>query len=144
MKTAMACVLFAAGLSAQQYRIDTVAGGYVPNNIPATAAPLNPPIAVAADPAGNYYVADPGGNRVFRVDPAGQIRVFAGNGADVFTGDGADATAAGILYPTALASDASALYITDSTHRVRKVDFATGIINTVAGDGRCTFSGDGG
>src|SRR5439155_23231690 len=48
--------------------------------------------------------------------------------------------------PTAVALDASGnLYIADqNNHRVRKVDAATGIITTVAGNGSPAFAGDGG
>ena len=58
----------------------------------------------------------------------------------------AEATAASLRFPSGIAVDTVGnLYIADAgNHRIRKVDGATGIITTVAGDGTSGFSGDGG
>ena len=81
MKRLFFLVLFSillggAILSAQT--ISTVAGGGPPYPLPALAAPLNNPQAVAFDANGNYYVASI--NRVFKVDTNGKLTLFAGNG----------------------------------------------------------------
>jgi sugar lactone lactonase YvrE len=47
---------------------------------PATAAHLNGPRGIAADAAGNLYVAEEGGARIRRIDPSGIITTIAGNG----------------------------------------------------------------
>ncbi|MDQ1565532.1 MAG: hypothetical protein QOF96_412 [Actinomycetota bacterium] len=47
---------------------------------PATAAHLNGPRGIAADSAGNLYVAEEGGARIRRIDPSGVITTIAGNG----------------------------------------------------------------
>ncbi|HEV7535504.1 MAG TPA: hypothetical protein VGP90_07710 [Acidimicrobiia bacterium] len=47
---------------------------------PATAAHLNGPRGIAADGAGNVYVAEEGGARIRRIDPSGIITTIAGNG----------------------------------------------------------------
>ena len=47
---------------------------------PATAARLNEPYGVAADGAGNIYIADYSNNRIRKVDTAGMITTFAGTG----------------------------------------------------------------
>jgi sugar lactone lactonase YvrE len=47
---------------------------------PASAAHLNGPRGIAADPAGNIYVAEEGGARIRRIDPKGVITTIAGNG----------------------------------------------------------------
>src|SRR5947208_3349960 len=70
------------------------------------------------------------------------INTVAGGGA----GDGGAATDASLNQPRGVALDASGnLYIADHfNHRIRKVDAATGIITTVAGNGVFGFAGDGG
>jgi sugar lactone lactonase YvrE len=68
--------------------------------------------------------------------PPGYITTVAGG--STFVGDGGDATQAEIRQPSGLALDTGGnVYIADSGHfSVRKVDARTGIITTVAGDGR--------
>src|SRR5439155_23906962 len=93
----------------------------------------------------NLYIADPNNNRIRKVAAAtGIITTVAGGGSSL--GDGGAATSASLYDPTALALDASGnLYIADqNNHRIRKVDAATGIITTVAGNGSPAFGGDGG
>ncbi|MCY3021909.1 MAG: putative Ig domain-containing protein [Planctomycetota bacterium] len=110
------------------------------------------PAGLAADAAGNLYVADTCNNAVRKVDTAGNITTAAGNGTrgypgglspliklkfGVFGGDGGAATAASLNLPTGLAIDAAGnLYIADTgNHRIRKVAAADGKISTVAGNG---------
>jgi uncharacterized protein (TIGR03437 family) len=91
------------------------------------------PRNVAVDPAGNLYVSDFAGHRVYRVTPVGGIAVVAGTGVPGYSGDG-DALAAALDGPAglAVASDGS-LYIADSgNRRIRRV--FEGRIETVAGD----------
>ena len=113
--------------------ITTVAGdgteGSGGDGGPAVAAQLNRPAGVAADGAGNLYIADFGNQRIRKVDSAGVISTVA----------------AQLFYPSGVAPDgAGNLYIADSgNQRIRKVDSA-GVISTVAGDGRGGYSGDGG
>src|SRR5205814_1938304 len=105
------------------------------------------PFGVALDASGNLYIADWNNLRIRKVAAAtGIITTVAGNGNATFTGDGGVATSAGLFYPTGVALDASGnLYIADSNHnRIRKVDAASRIITTVAGNGNATFAGDGG
>src|SRR5262245_57418215 len=66
-------------------------------------------------------------------------------GARGSVGDGGPATSARLMAPGALAVDATGnLFIPDlGNHRIRRVDAATGIITTVAGNGKHGFSGDG-
>jgi uncharacterized protein (TIGR03437 family) len=131
--------------------ITTVAGngtgGYGGDNGPATDAALSGPLAVAADSAGNLYIADDGNNRIRKVSN-GVITTVAGNGTDGYGGYGGDngpATGAELYYPCGVAVDSAGnLYIADDgNHRIRKVS-STGVITTVAGNGTAGFSGDGG
>jgi len=76
----------------------------------------------------------------------GEITTHAGTGSGGDDGDGGPATAARLQGPGGAALDATGnLYFADtSNHRVRRVDAASGIITTVAGNGSQGFSGDGG
>lgn len=100
-------------------------------------------VAVAAD--GTVYVADEG-IHLIRVVSSGQVAVFAGNYTSGFSGDGAAATAAQLNSPDGVAVAPNGdVYIADtSNNRIRKVDIATGVITTVAGNGGCCGGGDGG
>jgi len=131
--------------------ISTVAGGGEPLSIgdggPATEASLVWPEGIALDGAENLYIADSVNNRVRRVDRATRtITTVAGNGRYGFSGDGAPATESMLRTPHDVAVDhAGNLYIADQGNdRIRRVDGATGIITTLAGDGTEGFSGDGG
>ena len=112
---------------------------------PATSAALYYPRGVAMDLSGNLYIADSYNGRIRKVTPSGIISTVAGNGTGDNSGDGGPATQAGLLYPSAVAVDASGnLFIADTDHnRVRKVTPA-GIISTVAGNGFIGYTGDGG
>jgi sugar lactone lactonase YvrE len=97
------------------------------------------------DSAGNLYFVDAGNHRVRKVSSAGVITTVAGNGVPGFSGDGGQAASAQLNNPHGLAMDAVGnLYIADSyNHRIRKIT-TTGIISTVAGNGKQGYSGDGG
>ncbi len=130
--------------------ITTVAGdgnaAFSGDNGPATSASLNFPTEVVVDGAGNLFIADTSNNRVRKVDSGGTITTVAGNGTSGFSGDGGPATSASLAGPDSAALDgAGNLFIADtSNQRVRKVDHATQVISTVAGNGTAGFSGDGG
>ena len=130
--------------------ISTVAGDGVLGNSgdggPASAARLTSPSDVALDGAGNLYIADSVGNRIRKVDAAGVISTVAGDGMRGSGGDGGPATAAQLDWPQGVALDgAGNLYIADwGNNRIRKVDYSTGVITTVAGTGMNGYSGDGG
>src|SRR6266568_3977830 len=78
--------------------IQTVAGvgyaGFSGDGGPAAQARLNAPYGLAADPAGNLYIADLGNNRVRKVSPDGVISTVAGSGQAGSGGDGGSAVAA--------------------------------------------------
>ena len=74
------------------------------------------------------------------------ITTAAGTGERGFAGDGGPATAALLNGPFDIAFDRDGnLYFSDTfNHRIRRVDAATGIISTIAGNGEAGYSGDGG
>ena len=127
--------------------ITTIAGGGQPGDGgPATAAALAFPLAVVVDKSGNLLIADGDHSCIRKVDAAtGKISTVIGNGIWSFSGDGGPASLAALSWPSGLALDASGnLFIADQyNHCVRKVNAATGVISTIAGNGTPAFSGDG-
>ncbi|MBI1922332.1 MAG: chitobiase/beta-hexosaminidase C-terminal domain-containing protein [Geobacter sp.] len=120
-------------------------GGFSGDGGPATSASFSGPIGVAVDNAGNIYIADSSNNRIRKVDGvSGIISTIAGNGMSGYAGDGGQATAASLKYPTRVAFDSAGnLYVADMyNHRIRKVNNSTGVITTVAGNGVGSYSGD--
>ncbi|WP_143120498.1 NHL domain-containing protein [Actinacidiphila alni] len=120
----------------------------------ARGSQLDRPTAVAVDAAGSVYVCDSHNNRVLVVSAKGAVTRVIGSGAPGYTGDGGAAAHARLNQPNGIALDVKGdLYIADSSNNViRRVDAATGVITTVAGDhtadraddGLGGFSGDGG
>ncbi len=123
----------------------TASSGYSGDNGPAIAARLNGPNGLAADEAGNVYIADTGNHRIRKVATSGVITTLAGTGAAGAAGDGGPADAARLSSPGGLAVDRQGnLYIADAgNHRIRRVS-SVGAISTVAGTGTAGYSGDGG
>ncbi len=78
-------------------------------------------------------------------DPAPTITSPVGTGEKGFSGDGGAADKAKLDQPFDVAFDkAGNLYFSDTfNHRIRKVDPKTGVISTVAGNGKKGFAGDG-
>ncbi len=107
--------------------ITTIAGngveGFSGDGGPGASAALNQPRGIAADSAGNVYIADYLNHRIRRVTPGGTISTFAGNGASSFVGDGGLSTGASLNAPHDVAVDgAGNIYIADSINdRIRKV-----------------------
>jgi hypothetical protein len=131
--------------------ITTVAGngtaGYFGDGGAATSAEINAVFRQAIDSAGNIYIAEYANNRIRKVAAAsGIITTVAGNGTAGYTGDGGQATSAEIHGPQGVSADSAGnLYIADyGNSRIRKVNAATGVITTVAGNGSGVYSGDGG
>ena len=104
---------------------------------------------MALDAAGNLYIADGGDGEVRKVNAStGLITTVAGSGrlGSGYSGDGGPATSAQLTVAYGVTVDAAGnLYIADSwNQRIRKVTASTGVITTVAGNGKAGYSGDGG
>ena len=82
---------------------------------------------------------------VLVLSPSASVSVRAGTGTAGFGGDNANATAAQLARPSALAQDSLGnLYLADTrNHRIRRIN-PNGLITTVAGNGAQGFLGDGG
>lgn len=121
-----------------------------------TEARFDQPSGVAADRAGNVYLADARNNRIRKVSPTGAVSTVAGTGdlgsAD---GDGAVATFALCFHPsgapqalscapTSLATDSAGnVYVADTfNHTIRRIT-PTGVVSTFAGAAGSIGSADG-
>jgi len=120
--------------------------GFSGDGGPATAALLRNPTGVAADGAGNVYIADSWNWRIRKITASnGIINTIAGTSSSGFNGNGILALNAQLNLPTDVVLDGVGnIYISDAlNNKVRKVDVATGIINTIAGTGTAGYNGDG-
>jgi|GEM_PF-1818677 len=95
---------------------------------PATSSSLSSPMAIAADAAGNLYIADTNNNSIEKVDTTGQLAILT--------------TAS---QPQGITLDGNGnVYFSDTGNSViRKLD-TSGNLTIVAGIGTAGFSGDGG
>ena len=130
------------------WRIHTIAGtgkpGHGGDGGRAVEAPLDFPLGVAVDKAGNVYIAEHYSQRIRRVAATGIISTIAGGGEPGYGGDGGPAVKARLSFPSGVAVDkAGNVYITDTgNNRVRRID-TTGTINTIAGTGEEGYDWDG-
>jgi hypothetical protein len=129
--------------------------------LPALNAPLGYPTGLAADAAGDIYIADGFNCIVTKVDRTGTLTVVAGNGicaydldngAPLLYGEGSAATGIPLGYVNSIALDAGGNLYIGLFGYIGKVD-SNGIITTIAGSGYVqpnsdgigpSFSGDGG
>jgi thiol-disulfide isomerase/thioredoxin len=97
--------------------------------------PLAFPGKVLALGGGGLAVADSGHHRVLLLDGTGRLGRAVGSGIEGFA-DGAPDTAS-FRSPQGLAERSGALYVADTgNHAIRRIDLATGRVETVAGTGR--------
>ncbi len=115
---------------------------------PATMASDSGVFGVALDSHGDIFFSEGYANVVCEVHAStGIVSIVAGkqNAGVPYGGDGGPAKAAALNEPFGLAVHGGYLYIADYlNYRVRRVDLATGIITTVAGDGTNGDTGNGG
>ncbi len=131
--------------------LTTIAGtgakGYGGDGGPALKAQFNSPHSLAVTPTGDILVADTWNNRVRKIDGrTGLITTIAGTGEKGFSGDGGPAVQArfGGIYCLALDAKGERLYLADlDNRRVRVVDLGSGVVRTVAGNGRRGVPDDG-
>ena len=152
--------------------ISTIAGtgtaGYSGDGGQATSAAIKYPHGIALDSSGNVYFSDNSNYRVRKITTStGIISTYAGTGSTIYSGDGDQATAAGLYNLNGICIDSSGknsqllplhhrldsilLHLLDNVivvcqfiHRIRKVTAATTVISTIAGSGTGSYSGDNG
>ncbi len=133
--------------------VDTVIGSgfhaVATTDIPATTTPLENPIDFSWDSQGRLVFVSYHDPRVLRLAPDGTLHAIAGAddgvvGVDGNEGDGGPALEALFIQPDGIAiAPDDTIYVSDSlANRVRVI--RDGMIDTVAGNGEMTFSGDGG
>lgn len=137
-------------VGAQHISISTVAGtgqrGYSGDGGPASRAQVNNPYGIVIGADGALYVCDTDNHVVRTVSRDGTIATVVGNGTRGYSGDGHKATEASLNEPYELRFDSQGnLFVVERmNHVVRLVEARTGLIRTVAGNGKPGFSGDGG
>ncbi|MGB7727212.1 MAG: hypothetical protein WBL50_04220 [Candidatus Acidiferrum sp.] len=129
----------------------TGAGGYNGDGILATTAEVYYPAGLFVDSSGDVFFADVDNERIREIVASTNfIQTLAGGGegctgeTDTF-GDGCPANEA-FMVPYGVTVDASSnIYIADEGFSlVREVVSSTGVIQPFAGNGKPSFSGDGG
>ena len=127
--------------------ITTVAGtgigGNTGDSTLASTARVDPQ-AIAVDKHGNLYIADGVYSVIRKVNTLGIISTIAGTGTGGYSGDNGLAIHAMLNGPRGIAVDTSDnVYIADALNNViRKIDGATGVINTIAGNDTAGYLGD--
>ncbi len=131
--------------------ITTVAGtgekGFSGDGGPAVKAQFGGIYCIAFGPkAEKLYLADLDNRRIRAVDlQTGIVTTVAGNGTKGAPKNGADATAAPLVDPRAVAVDSKGnVYILERGGHALRVVGTDGKIRTVAGTGKAGLSGDGG
>jgi DNA-binding beta-propeller fold protein YncE len=113
----------------------------------ADQALFNGPHNLAVDKNGVIYVADSLNNVIRKIDPNVKlVSTIAGTGKRGFAGDGGPAKEAEFAqtFHVALDREQKNLYVVDlSNKRVRKIDLATNIVTTVAGNGKAGIPANG-
>ena len=130
--------------------ITTVAGtgeqGYTGDRGPATEATMYEPYSLAIAPDGSIYIVDRLNAVIRRVDgQTGIITTVAGTGEPGYSGDGGPGHEAQMREPNdCFLDNQGGLLIADiQDQRIRRLDLATGIIDTFAGTGEKERSGNG-
>jgi uncharacterized protein (TIGR03437 family) len=128
--------------------ITTVAGtgvfGSSADGVQATAAQIAQPRGIAVDASGNVYFTNACNVSVIRSNAT--IGTVAGNYTCGYAGNNVLAPTAELNFPQGLAVDSTNqfLYISDTdNNRIRKVNLASSVITTLAGNGQPGYAGNG-
>lgn len=110
-----------------------------PDSGPLEGTPLLGPRSIDTDPDGNAYLVLREGNAIFQIDIAGnRLQRIAGTGEQGYSGDGGPAINCTFNGPKGIAYSRQdhSLYIVDTeNHVIRRMSLATGLIDTVLGNG---------
>ena len=112
--------------------------GYSGDGIMAYYAEINWPEEVVADKFGNIYIADLYNSVIRFVNKStGIITTLAGNGTGGYNGDNVPIGDALLNFPSSiiLDHDENVIFVDSKNSLVRKIDFATGLITNIVGNG---------
>jgi sugar lactone lactonase YvrE len=139
------CLACASGLQAQPLTFSTLAGYAGPGSADGTgaAARFANPWGVAADSAGNLYVADTDNHTIRKITAGGVVSTLAGAAGVSGSADGTNGSAL-FSQPQGLAVDgAGNLYVADTgNYTIRKITPA-GVVTTLAGSAGTSGTNDG-
>ena len=124
----------------------TGAEGYSGDGGPATAATFNQPYSLQVDTNDDVYVVDRLNYVIRKIDAStGIVTTVAGTGQPGYNGDGGPATSAQMREPNDCFLDGrGGLLVADvRDQRVRRLDLASGVMTTFAGNGEKERTGDG-
>jgi uncharacterized protein (TIGR03437 family) len=115
--------------------VGTGESGFSGDGGPAQLAKLNGPTGIAIDSAASLYITDANNCRIRRVDAAGTITTFAGNGdCTKQSADGSPATQTALGKSlSGLGFDAQGNLYIGTPSAIRKIDAGTRIVTTFAG-----------
>ena len=116
----------------------TGAPGPTPDGAPIQGTPLSGPRALDVDREGNLWLVTREGNQVLKLDMLNErIQVIAGTGQKGYSGDGGPARQATFHGPKGISLDKDGnVWIADTENNaVRRINMATGTIETIAGTG---------
>ena len=133
------------GVIAQDAELSVVVGDQKANDAYTTVT-LNHPLGVDFDAAGNMFIGELAGGRILRFGTDHRLEVIAGDGSESYRGDGGPAKNATFngVHNVAV-TPVGDIYISDAwNHCVRRIDAASGKIETFAGTGKAGFDGDNG
>lgn len=114
---------------------------------PASSSSIFGARAVDVGPDGTVFILEREGNCLRAVDPVtGVITTRAGKRAKGYSGDGGPSLSATFNGPKELAvdRDGNILIVDTENHAIRRIDARSGVVSTVAGNGKRGGEGDGG
>ena len=120
-----------------------VAGGSGDGGLASTAT-FNRPYGLALDTSQKLYITDLNNSVIRTINPlTSTVNLYAGTYTSGFSGDGGQALTAQLSYPRGITVDTqSNVYVCDTGNsRIRRIDAATGVITTIAGNGVEAYSG---
>lgn len=105
-----------------------------------SSARFNDPQGIAADGAGNLYVAEPASDTIRKITPQGAVTTLAGSAGAPGNADGSGG-AARFNAPSRLETDSDGnLYVTDTGNSTIRRITPAGAVTTLAGSGNCGSS----
>ena len=122
-------------------------GGSAEKDAPAKECALREPFGVEFTPGGEMVIVEMSkGERVLKVDKTGMLRVIGGTGTKGYSGDGGPATAATFngIHNLVILPNGDLVLADAFNNTLRKIEAATGVVTSLAGNGQKGFKGDGG